>query len=124
MHFTSIDNCNCILKKTGGEAPVDSIVTKINFGELDFIGTLTRDSTSTYIIYFEFNNGEGIDIIDLINASKSLPITSELYKELESYKDGFSVSLKDRKEFDLVLKNMIKVVKKCGASPTIKLNLT
>ena len=98
--------------------------TKIDFSKLGFLGTLTRDSTNTYIIYFTFDNGEGIDIIDLINASKSLPLTSELYKELEFYKDGFSVALKDREEFDLVLKKMIKVVKRCGASPRIKLNLT
>ncbi len=110
-HFEIIDECHCIITAKDGES-VDTIVKKVDFGELDYTHSLVVDSTHTYISYFVFDNGAGIDIIYL-SPLPNQPITPEMYK---SVIPGIGYSSNTEAQLNLVISNLRQVAKNCGAT--------
>lgn len=114
------DDCHCIMTGRGGEV-VDTIIKKIDFGELDLIRTLVRDEDSTYISYYHFEQGVGIDILYLTALPPPNPrVTEELYKELEYHNDVIGFSCKNEEQLNLIINNIKKIAKKCGASVSME----
>lgn len=117
-----IDECTCIITEKGGEL-VDTISKKIFFGELDKLDTLINHQSETYISYYQFKEGKGIDIIKLIpfdsSQIKKLP---HLYEKIERECDIFGFQHKNYLSQREAIKNLKKIAIACGASISITHN--
>lgn len=113
-----IDDCSCTITQDDGEL-IDQITTKVFWGELDKIDTLSNHKSKTYTSYFDFEEGKGIDIVNLIPLdSAQIPKLPELYKEIKKNYTGFSFRHETYEEQKIAIKNLKKIAIKCGASIT------